>query len=236
MRKSFLGVLTLSASLVLAGCQTTGGSLFGGSNSNVDPQLTQGRQAEFFSKSGWQACAIGAGAGIAGCLLSNAGNKVACSAIVAVAACGVLMGTNYYLEQQRKTYSDKEERLNAYIDAVRKDTEEVKILSDSAKRVLTKNAQTLKSLDAKLKSGKIAKTAAEQQLAEVDANIKYLNDKLVKMKETEKNWREVSAQEKSGGMKVKKLDTQIKALNKQINVLERQVATVSKQRTAIKLG
>ncbi|EJS86250.1 hypothetical protein AAUPMC_18904 [Pasteurella multocida subsp. multocida str. Anand1_cattle] len=44
--------------MVLAGCQNTGGSYFGSQSS-----LSTGEEAEFFSDSGWNACAWGAAGG-----------------------------------------------------------------------------------------------------------------------------------------------------------------------------
>lgn len=73
-------------------------------------------------------------------------------------------------------------------------------------------------------------------MAQVDDNIKYLNDKLSKMKQKESAWRDVAKQEGQSGAKVQKLDAQIAQLNQQINLLENQVTAVSKQRTAIRLG
>ena len=51
-KKSIVGVLTLSATLALAGCE----SMSNLGSSNVDKRLTSGNQAEFFSKSGLTAC------------------------------------------------------------------------------------------------------------------------------------------------------------------------------------
>ena len=104
--KTVLGALTLSASIVLAGCQNGGF----GSSSNVDSRLTQGQQAEFFSESGWKSCAMGAvGGGILGGLTGalSGGSKHAAAgvAIGAVAGCGISMGTNSYLEDTRTKYA-----------------------------------------------------------------------------------------------------------------------------------
>lgn len=228
MKKSFLSAFALSATLVLSGCQTFGGA----SNSNVDPRLTQNGQAEFFSKSGWQACAVGAGIGIGGCLIGSK-NPAACAAIAAVAACGVLMGANYYYDQQRVIYKTKEERLNAYIKDVEKDTDEVNSLSSSAKKVLAQNNQTLRSLKAKIKSGEISQTAKESELAAIDANLKFLNEKLSKAKDALQQWKDLAAKEASGGVKSKNLNRKIANLGKKVAELEKLVSNTANQRAAI---
>lgn len=52
-RKSILGVLTLSTAVVLAGCQNTGAVIL------ARKVASTGEEAEFFSDSGWNACAWG---------------------------------------------------------------------------------------------------------------------------------------------------------------------------------
>ena len=66
-KKSIVGVLTLSTTLALAGCESMSNS----GSSNVDSRLTSGNQAEFFSKSGLTACAAGAAAGVWAMLLPH---------------------------------------------------------------------------------------------------------------------------------------------------------------------
>ena len=52
----------VASSLLMTGCANTGSSMLGeGEGDGTDPRLTQGNDAEFFSKSGYQACAVGAG-------------------------------------------------------------------------------------------------------------------------------------------------------------------------------
>lgn len=230
MKKSFWGALALSTAVALSGCQTFGG---GQSNSNVDARLTQNGQAEFFSKSGWQACAVGVGIGVGSCLLGGAKNPVVCSAIAALAACGVLMGANYYYDQQRIVYKTKEERLDAYIRDVEKDTDEVNTLSDSARKVLAQNNETLRSLKAKVKEGKISATAKQTELANIDANLKFLNTKLAKAKEALEQWRALAAKEAQDGMKSKKLNNKIANLSKKVAELEKLVNNTANQRAAI---
>ena len=75
-RASLAGALAVA--LALTGCASTGSSLLGGAE--TDPRLTESSDAEFFSKSGFQACAGAAAVGVLACMLSNSSNKIACSA------------------------------------------------------------------------------------------------------------------------------------------------------------
>ena len=94
-----------TAGMLLSGCATTGSSMLD-NNASPDPRLTQSSDAEFFSKSGYQACAVGAGIGILSCALSNSSNKAVCAVAAGITACGVAMGANYYLDQRRSEYAD----------------------------------------------------------------------------------------------------------------------------------
>ena len=170
------------------------------------------------------------------CLLSGTDNAALCSAVAAVAGCGILMGGNYYLEQQRTSYANKEERLNAYLKDLNKNTQEARTLANSAKTVLTQNQQTLASLNRKLKDNSIQRDEAKRQLKEIDSNIAYLNEKLKKMKESERDWKEVAKKERGSGMNVAKLDSQIAQYQKQISALEKQITLVSQQRNALNVG
>lgn len=225
-----LVVLSLCVSLVLAGCQGVGGV----NTRNVDPALTKSHTAKFFSKSAWQACAVGAGIGGVGCLLlgGRAGTCVASAAV----SCGLAMGVNYYLDSKRADYANTEARLDIYIQDIKKDTYEVQAVTQVAKAVLDKNLMTLNALRNQIKNDTVNKKQAENDLTQIDANITYLNDKLQRMKKIERDWVTVSSEEKQAGVNVSQLDKQINQLNKQIAVLENQINIVSKQRSAVKVS
>ncbi|HDR1196001.1 hypothetical protein M8853_07335 [Pasteurella multocida] len=236
-RKSILGVLTLSTAVVLAGCQNTGDSYFGSQSS-----LSTGEEAEFFSDSGWNACAWGAaggavlGAGVALLSGKDAGTAAAVGVAGAAAGCGALMGTNYYLEKQRKAYAKKEDRLNAYIAETRKNSDMVRKATAKAKTQLDRNNKTLVNLNKQLKSGAIQQADAKKQLAQIDADIKAAQNNLASMKKRAQTLREVASKEKSSGLNVSRFEAEIASLNKQIATYERLVDASSKQRSAIQIG
>ncbi|GJH43361.1 hypothetical protein [Pasteurella canis] len=235
--KSIFSVLTLSAAIALSGCQNVGSSYFGSKSS-----LSTGEEAEFFSDSGLSACAWGAaggavlGAGTA--LLAGKSASTATVAGVAGAAvgCGALMGTNYYLEQQRKAYAKKEDRLNSYIAETRKNSDMVRKATAKAKTQLDKNNRALANLNKQLKSGALQKADAQKQLAQIDADISAAQSNLASMKKRAQTLREVASKEKSNGLNVGRFETEIASLNKQIAAYERLVDASSKQRSAIQIG
>lgn len=226
-----IGTLALCISLVLSGCQSTSG---GASTKNVDPELTKGTTAEFFSKSAWQSCAIGAGITGLGCVLLG-GKPAACLASAAV-GCGVMMGGNYYLDKKRAEYADAEARIDAYIQDVQQNTAEVQSITQSAKDVLDRNLATLNALNQQIKSESVNKKQAQKELTQIDANIAYLNDKLKRIKKVENDWVNLSVQEQQSGVNVTRLDKEIGQLHKQIAALEKQINLVTQQRSAVKVG
>ncbi|OCG00339.1 hypothetical protein [Gilliamella sp. wkB112] len=223
-------IITLCVSLILTGCQSSSGV----NTKDVDPALTKSNSAQFFSKSAWQSCAIGAGVGGVGCLLLG-GKPGACVASAAV-GCGVMMGANYYLDSKRAEYANEEMRVDAYIQDVQKNTLEVQAVTQSAKSVLDKNLATLKVLNQQIKNSSVNTKQAQNDLTQIDANIAYLTDKLSRMKEVEKDWVSLSAKEKQSGVNVSKLDKEINQLNKQIAGLEKQINLVTQQRSAVRVG
>lgn len=231
--KSLLGVFTLSAIVALSGCKAMSSS----SSSSL-----QGEEIEFFSSSGAGACAIGAvgGAilGVGGALLSGAdtGTVVAVGVGAAAAGCGAAMGADYYLEKQRKTYSNKESRLKSYIADTRKNSQMVERATNKARNQLAKNNQLMADLNRQLKSGKIQKAEAEKQLARVDEDLKVARNTLEGMKQREKTLRDVARQEKASGVKVGKFEAEIASLNKKIAAYEKIVLAYAKQRSAIQVG
>ena len=141
-----LAVVSVVCSVFLIGCQGVGG---GGA---VDPRLTAGDTAQFFSKSGLQACAVGAGAGILACAVSNAGNKAACMAIAAVAGCGIGAGANYLLDSRRAKYSNQEQLIGSLIADVQADNDSLKKRIAVTSVVIKENKQTLIALQQKVAS------------------------------------------------------------------------------------
>lgn len=222
-------ILTLAMSLVLTGCQSTNGS-----TKDVDPALTKGKTGNFFSKSAWQSCAVGAGVTGVGCLLLK-GNAATCLASAAV-GCGVMMGANYYLEAKRSEYIDKEQRLDAYIYDIQQNTLEIQAVTEAAKGVLNKNLATLNALNRQIQNESISRNQAKNELNKIDANITYLNEKLGRMKKVESDWISLSSKEKIAGLNVAKLNKQINQLHKQISSLEKQINIVSKQRSVVQVS
>jgi len=226
----------ISLALVLAGCQSLDNTGPGGASSQLDPRLENSSSAKFFSKSGVQACAVGALAGAGACLLSNRGNAQ-CMLIAAVAGCGVGMGANYYLDVQRSKYAKDEDRLDAAIADVRKDNQELQSLAQTAREVISDDRKKIAKIRQDIAKKQVQREQAEKQLAEIDANADYLKKALAGVQNKQEQWEKVAESERdAGGNRLKTLNAEIDQMKKQRNQLESEIDQLYAQRSAIKLS
>lgn len=202
----------------------------------ADPRLTGNDSAQFFSKSGWQACGGGALVGVLGCQLGNPSDKKNCMLKAALAGCGVAMGVNYYLDQRRSEYSNEEQRLNIMLNDVREDNRKLQSLTQTARSVMAEDRQQIEQIKRDIAAKKVDRSQAQKQIAEIDANTQYLKKSLADLKSREKQWREVAAAERASGARVDVLDVEINRLNQQVASLETEINELYKQRSAIQLG
>lgn len=234
--RTLLGSLMLGVAL-LSGCASTGSSLFGGAT--ADERLTSGYDAKFFSRSGFQACAGAAAIGILACMLSNSNNKGACAIVAGVAACGVAMGTNYYMDQRRAQYANTSDRLSAMQADVERDTANIIERTNTAQQVIADDKKQIADIEKNLKDQTMDKKQAEKQLARIDKNIDVLNRDLKNMNEKIKLYRDVADTERKDGgrpAEVQNLDRQIDQMNLKVAVLQKEVDDLYSMRSAITLG
>jgi len=232
--KRFWMVLVLGFTVVLAGCQST--SSLTGSGDKTDPRLQNSADYQFFSKSGWQACAGGAAVGALACAISNSSNKAVCMAAAAVAGCGVGMGANAYLDNQRSKYANKEQRLNASIADVQADNQKLQRATTVAKSVIADDRQMLTQLQKDIAAKKVDQATVTKKLGGVDANIASLRKKLADMNSREKQWKDVSTFEQKDGNNTAQLDTDIGQMRTQVASLQSELDSLYTQRTALKVS
>jgi len=178
--------VVLGLALVLTGCQTTG-TTPAANQAPVDPRLANSSSAQFFSKSGWQACAGGAVVGMLACQLGNPSKKAQCMVAAGLAGCGVGMGANYYLDNQRSQYANAEDRLDATIADVRKDNQELQMLSDTARSVIADDKRKIEQIKQDIAANKVQSAQAQKQLAEIDANTAYLKKSLADVRSSSRS-------------------------------------------------
>jgi len=199
---------------LLSGCQSTAGN-------GVDPRLSGSHSAQFFSKSGLQACGAGALAGTLACQLGNPSDKTRCMLAAAAVGCGVGMGANYYLDHQRVKYANAEQRLDAAISDVRKDNRQLQSLTATARQVIDEDRQKIKKIKEDIAKNQVQREQAQQQLAQIDANTAY---------------EVAAAEQQTSGTRIDQLNVEISRMQQQRSQLESEIDQLYAQRSAIQLG
>ncbi|MDZ5432863.1 hypothetical protein T3H00_09345 [Pseudomonas fluorescens] len=229
----------VASSLLLTGCANTGSSMLGeGEGDGADPRLTQGNDAEFFSKSGYQACAVGAGVGILACALSNSSNKTVCVIAAGITACGVAMGANYYLDQRRAEYADTATRLAKMNSDVEQDTQNVIARTETAQQVINDDHAQIAQIKKDIANKKVDKSRAQAQIAGIDSDIARLRKDLANMRTKVTEYRKVADAERSQGTsaEIRQVDMNIQRMNQKVVSLQKEVDALYSQRSAITLG
>ncbi|HWT68572.1 MAG TPA: hypothetical protein VN214_05615 [Pseudomonas sp.] len=227
----------VAGSLLMTGCANTGSSMLD-DNESADPRLTQGNDAEFFSKSGYQACAVGAGVGILACALSNSNNKTVCVIAAGITACGVAMGANYYLDQRRAEYADTTTRLAKMNSDVEKDTQNVIARTATAQQVINDDQAQIAQIKRDIANKKVDKSRAQAQIARIDSDIARLRKDLANMRVKVTEYSKVANAERAQGAndEIKQVDMNIQRMNQKVLSLQKEVDALYSQRSAITLG
>ncbi|CAN7171987.1 hypothetical protein [Pseudomonas umsongensis] len=231
----------VAGSLLMTGCANTGSSMLGegeGEGDGTDPRLTQGNDAEFFSKSGYQACAVGAGVGILACALSNSNNKTVCVIAAGITACGVAMGANYYLDQRRAEYADTTTRLAKMNSDVEQDTQKVIARTATAQQVINDDHAQIAQIKKDIANKRVDRNRAQAQIAGIDSDIARLRKDLANMRTKVTEYRKVADAERSQGSsaEIRQVEMNIQRMNQKVVSLQKEVDALYSQRSAITLG
>ncbi|MDN4544277.1 MULTISPECIES: hypothetical protein [unclassified Pseudomonas] len=227
----------VAGSLLMTGCANTGSSMLG-EGDGADPRLTQGNDADFFSKSGYQACAVGAGVAILACALSNSNNKTVCVVAAGITACGVAMGANYYLDQRRAEYADTTTRLAKMNSDVEQDTQKVIARTATAQQVINDDQAQIAQIKKDIANKRVDKSRAQAQIAGIDSDIARLRKDLANMRTKVTEYSKVADAERSQGTsaEIRQVDMNIQKMNQKVVTLQKEVDALYSQRSAITLG
>jgi hypothetical protein len=221
-------IVALICAMFLVGCQNMGGG-------DVDPRLTNGEDAKFFSKSGLQACAAGAVAGALACAVSNSGNKAACMAIAAVAGCGVGAGANYLLDSRRAKYANNEQRIDSFIEDVQSDNKKLQTRIQNINVVLRENQQTLQQLQRQVANKQVDQRKAKQELDRIKANKAYLEKELADINARVDGYQDIIEKERAAGVDTRRLQTQLAQLSRTRDSMKRDLDAAYALSSSIKV-
>lgn len=235
--------LLVSLSLLLTGCANTGSSLL--SSTKPDPRLTAGEQSSFFTSSAAQGCGVGAltGAGIGaltGALAGNGKKALVGAALGGAAGCAAGMAANYYLDSLKKDYATTADRLQAMDKDINKDTADLAKTTTAMKAVISDNQATLTKISVQKDKAGFDKANANKELAQIDANINVMKDKIKVMKEKSDAYKVAiqgqTVNSKADKAKLAKLNDEYRVLNSHMTALESEANGLYSQRQAISLG
>ena len=204
--------------LFIAGCETMGM----GSNSGADPLLQQDKPT-FVSKSGVQACLIGAGVGVLGCLFASRDNQAACMAVAAAAGCGVGAGANYLLDQRRAQYSNNEQRMNAYIADIQTDTANLQKYMVNVRTVVDQDQRRLAQIQKDVASRSADQRQMQQELAGIRANRQVLENTIKELDEKIAAYQDIADQESTVGVSSARMLQQLTQLQRERDDLQQLV-------------
>ena len=172
-RRVALPALVMAACLAVAGCATSG----------ADEHLTLA-QRELRDKSGRfnETVATGAVAGAAlGALIGAlAGGKNRGGAAAIGAASGAVLGggAGWYLGTRNETYANREQGLNARIQAARREAYDYQQMASLSDRIRADNEAKIASLDGELKAGTITADQYRRQTSSMREDIRRLQQAL----------------------------------------------------------
>lgn len=232
MRKMIKPVaLTLSATLLLSACQTTGAN-----NRPLTPAEQRMReQADTYNQTILEGAATGCAAGLlAGMLLGattkkNRGQSMLLgSAVGCVAGAAIGGGVGAYVADKQEKYATKEEQLDAMIKDVHGENERLAGLLTATQQVIADDKSRIEQIDKELASGKITMAQAKEKMAAVDDNRAYLDNTIAELRKRQANYAEAASQTEGGVSKNK-----VASMNKEIATLEKQIAQLETERDSL---
>lgn len=193
-------------------------------------------ESKIFNQSGLQACLITGGA--SGMLAFIIKRDLRTALGTAIVACGVGVGSNYYLQQRREQYANSEQRLEQMIADVRADNQRLSRIVQSAEEVIVEDSKTINEVDKAYKQKQLTVAQARKQLQAVDDNRVYLEQTLANLKKREAEWVAVAEDEREHQLEstMLSMDNEIDQLKNQIASLETDLEILVNRRSVSPIG
>lgn len=221
------------ATVALSACQT----LMPRSSQALTPEEQRmRRQADTFNETVIEGALVGAAlVGVLTYMVTGDQNK----ALRGAAAGAVIgAGAGHYMASKQQQYTNEEDRLDSMIADVRSDNAKLARLNDSARDVIAADLAKIAKIDGELAQGKITVEKAQDEMATVDENRKYLRTTLANLKTRHEEWERVSARVRRSGdyRGADQLDREIDKLERQITGLQGELDTLSERRRISRVG
>lgn len=202
-------------------------------NAPLSPSERQLRQqSSVFDNSYVQSClATGAGAALLTYFLSGE-NRGRRSAMAFAAGCGIGMGVNSYVQQQRGRYRNNEQRMNAYIADLRSSNQHLQQLLATSAQVREQDRRRIADIDRDYQSRSISRAEAQRRMDRARSNRDHLRETLRALEEKQAEWERVSRVERNSGVNTLRLDEEIARLRQQVSSLETEIDLMDQEISA----
>ena len=166
----------------------------------------------------------------------NRGEGAAIGAAIGALAGGVLGGAagSYYADKKQQ-YANEEQRLDSILADLRQQNTELAQLVDSTRTVVAADQQRLGQIDHDLAARRISRQQAQQQLAEVDGNIRFLQQTVSTLRERRADWQAVAdtARTDTSSARIQQMDQEINRLEQQIQLIEGELNALTSRRASV---
>lgn len=164
------------------------------------------------------------------------GEGAAIGAAIGALAGGVAGGAAgaYYADKKRQ-YASAEMRLDAIIAELRQQNASLAALVESTRAVAADDRERLAAIERDLAAHRISRAQADRQLADIDANIRFLEQTVANLKRHEADWKEVAAHAivDTGPMRMRELEAEIRRMEEQIRLMENELNALTSRRASV---
>ncbi len=177
-------------------------------------------------------CVGGAAVGAAaGSVIGNSDdrlrNMLIGAAIGTVGGCAL----GKHMADTKENAEQQDIKLDGALDQARKENMQLRNTIAAADKVIATDEQKIARLQSQIAKGQVTRDQAKKDLANVDANIAYLDKTLGQLKDRQKQWDRVSTKaHHSDPHTARQIDSEVKTLNQQVADLERSLKKLIKQR------
>lgn len=166
----------------------------------------------------------------------NRGEGAAIGAAIGALAGGLAGGIagSYYADKKQQ-YANEEARLNSIVADLRQQNTELAALVDSTRTVVAEDQRRLDQINQDLAANRITRQQAQRQLADVDGNIRFLQQTVATLKERQADWKAVaeSARSDTSSARIQQMDQEINRLEQQISLMESELNALTSRRASV---
>lgn len=173
-----------------------------------------------------QAClTVGAVSALGAYLLSRKNDRRVAGnvALAGIAGCGIGVGVNSYVQSRRQQYASNEQRLQVMIQELRADNQRLAGLVDTTRQVVAEDRAKVDAIERAMEAKHLTVAEAEKRMGSVTDNRDHLYKTLATLETKQRQWQEVSARERQGGVDTAALDREIARLEAQIGAIKKEI-------------